>query len=801
MPASHATRATLRLVTPSESPHGLQRLRSLLEIPETPSAMIAALPFVSEDATAGMENEWQAAVQGASDAVDLPLSIKNASYYGNLVKKAAAGDTARSKVTELESFLTSNTDGIWENSWVRLPLSSLTAGAMEVFEKDLMADKRDPGAGRRTDADRFYCRLNGEAALRIPISYLLKLALADVVTTAGVPPLIADTGLGLLEHFLSDNTSPEVTSFAPVVLSTESGMGTALVHEASRRTVLSQLLLQYANRKFGLNASGQHAILYASPQPPLRQKRLNDLVSDAFYRELFMSPCLSGWDCGETKHRYMALCHQVLSRSQLNAVGKLKEAGIITNNLVVLPNTSSTCLSNNGVHISLGSRKLGRLLAGGSGFGPQEEKYLGDLTLKIMEHFLPLMVGTYSAAPYRLDFEDFHPEKALGFLPHELEFTHLRMLWRRWKKKADLNCFGRPLTPFGPLWLDQIIARGFRLRGDLVTDFRIIDYLVAVLGTEENPSMDGTLGNDRRLKQDLAASGVFDPAMPLYLPVRNRPFADYGYSGFEARYYSQFFEPGADLRHAVNLQALVAALAYRYALSGACTHLTIPDSPFIESERRQVLFGAAIGIPTFYVRKDTRNHFIRRVVEKTSGTRQSRRYAGYIRVLQSEYKRALLDVLRTDGADLIEAMGLDGTISDLSRRLSSEGDWASSRLVDGILETAGAKNAMAMPAAVFNAAAETYYRQDLKRRHLAQALKDVCADADALDDWQTWREGYFNQSLLELLDGRSARQTVEMHQAAILDETVPPAHLTTLIQLILLCIHKDARDSLERGKS
>ncbi|MDJ0669108.1 MAG: hypothetical protein QNJ61_17635, partial [Desulfobacterales bacterium] len=39
-----------------------------------------------------------------------------------------------------------------------------------------------------------------------------------------------------------------------------------------------------------------------------------------------------------------------------------------------------------------------------------------DLVIKIVEHFLPLFVGTYSAAPYRLDFADMHPEAAPPFL-------------------------------------------------------------------------------------------------------------------------------------------------------------------------------------------------------------------------------------------------------------------------------------------------------------------------------------------------------------------------------------------------
>ena len=117
----------------------------------------------------------------------------------------------------------------------------------------------------------------------------------------------------------------------------------------------------------------------------------------------------------------MVLCHQALSRSQLNAVAKLREAGIVPRNLVVLPSASDVSLANNGTHVSLGSRRLTTLVADPrSGFGAGHEKLLADLVVKIAEHFLPLFVGTYTAAPYRLDFADFHPEAALGFLSHEL---------------------------------------------------------------------------------------------------------------------------------------------------------------------------------------------------------------------------------------------------------------------------------------------------------------------------------------------------------------------------------------------
>jgi hypothetical protein len=222
----------------------------------------------------------------------------------------------------------------------------------------------------------------------------------------------------------------------------------------------------------------------------------------------------------------MRLCHEVLTRSQFNAILKLKEAGIITNNLVVLPDASNISLANNGTHISLGSRRLSGCLAAGSlHFGESEEKYLGDLTAKIVEHFLPLFVGIYSAAPYRLGFTDFHPERALGFLPHEVDYTHLRKMWRRWKKKACLSFFGHALTPFGPEWLDNMLGSILSLKGDFVPDFRLIDYPACFLSTDRSPAFNGILGNQDRLKNDLGDMGVFDRRMSVYLLYRQRRFS------------------------------------------------------------------------------------------------------------------------------------------------------------------------------------------------------------------------------------------------------------------------------------
>ena len=324
---------------------------------------------------------------------------------------------------------------------------SRSAFARKVFENDLRSDKQDPDSPLRQDADRFRCRRNGEPHIRIPISYLMKLALAEAISDPQLDPMIRTEARRMMAHFISDNTSPETHSFHTPTLRPGPRMGAAIADETAQRLLFSQLLVMYANRRFNLLPEGQRALIYMAPHPPQRQKQLNEMIPDAFYRELFMSPCLSGWDRGEEKQAYMAHCHKVLSRSQLNAVKKLRDAGIITRNLVVLPNLSNTSLANNGTHMSIGSRMLSRQLkASRPEFGAREEKWLGDLAIKILEHFLPLFVGTYSGAPYRLDFSDMHPEKALSFLPHELHETHLRMIWRRWKRKALTSYPFKPIA-------------------------------------------------------------------------------------------------------------------------------------------------------------------------------------------------------------------------------------------------------------------------------------------------------------------------------------------------------------------
>ncbi len=758
------------------------------------------LPFSFDDITAGSESELQVVVVGDKSAVDLPIQIEQSSFFANISRRVATGDSPKRIINSLERYLNDNDSRVWENSWVRFSLRKLTSFGREVLRRDLLADKSNENKGIRSDEDRFLYRECGEDCVRIPISYLLKLSLADLMGSQNnAPALIRNTGMSLLTRFLNDNTSPETHSFYIVRPDAKRSIGNALARETAKRFLLSQLLVMYANGRFGLRDSGQKAMVYFAPNAPVRQRDLNESISDSFYRELFMSPCLSGWNNGEEKHAYMNLCHQVLSRSQLNAVSKLRDAGIIANNLVILPSTSNISLANNGTHVSLGSRSLTEARRQNHpGFGSAEEKLVGDLTIKVFEHFLPLFVGTYTAAPYRFDFMDFHPERVLGFLPHELDYTHLRMIWRRWKRKARIGIFGQPVTPLGPRWLDLWLKTIFHLQGDYVTDFRLIDYLVAILSTHRSPALDGRPGNAERLKKDLASLGVFDAKMSLYLLYRLREYGAMGFTGFEGRYYSAFERFGDDLGKAVDLQAFVTALALKYQCEGKLTHACIPDDPSIESERRQIFFGAAIGIPTFYVRRNTSNLFLRSIIARTKKTRPSHRYSGYTRVQNVEYRKALIQIILEDAPDLIEMFDLWETIADLKDRLENpETRSVEGRLKTGVLSGVRVRTAMGVPAREFNQRAEEYYREHLRQRQIREAFVYLREDFDHFLDEGVLKREEVRRCLAYCFGlGKLSDLLTDSEEEAVQD-LCSEERLKFLVNVVLLSVAHDQAESCQ----
>lgn len=737
--------------------------------------LLESLPFAGGDVTVGTENELQATVIGARHEVDLPLSIEQSAYFAQRMQNDSP------PASGLQAYLGAT---VWENSRVRVPMDALNACARVLVTRDLLADKNDPAKGRRRDADGLFAGGADARVLRAPISYLLKLALADVLGDArAAPAVVRRTGEHLLGCMLNDNTSPELVSAYVSPLARALGLGRAVAKENAQRFLLTQLLCAYANDKLQLKRQGQEALVYFSALPPERIKRLNADLPAPLYRTLFMNPCLSGWDRGEGKHDYMHLCHETLTASRRGALARLEEARMI--GAPSGARGSDTSLANNGTHVSLGSLRLTRALRADSGGRARAaEKYAGDLAIKIVEHFLPLFVGTYTAAPYRIGVADFRPEKVLSFLPHQLGETDLRLLWRGWRKKA-LSAFSG--LPQAALPLGNLLG----LRGDFTPDYRLLDYFVALPGTAAHPALDGTIGNDERLKGELERRGIYHTRMTMYLPYRLREFATMGFSGFEGRYYSVFESLEHDLARAVELQALVSALAYKYIALGDVGHADIPDTPAVESERRSFLFGAAIGLSHVYLRKGGQNRFLRRLLAAVP-CRQSKRYPNYYKVPLAAYRLALVRVLENDAADLIESHGMRHTLADLKQRLSQAGASAADRLTAAILQEACARSPLQIPAADFNAAAERYYRHTLRRRHVEEAFEFLIREAFRMDAAQDYT-GELRSALRTILDGRSAAAFVQAARRELLAGTIDTRGLRTLIQLLLLAIARDTR--------
>jgi hypothetical protein len=326
-----------------------------------------------------------------------------------------------------------------------------------------------------------------------------------------------------------------------------------------------------------------------------------------------------------------------------------------------------------------------------------------------------------------------------------------------------------------------------------VPDFRLIDYLVCLLSTEQSPALNGQIGNDVRLKQNLANMGVFDQRMALYLFYRLRQYQSMGFSGFEGRYYSLFHRFLKDMGPAVNLQQLITAFACQSIIDQKITHRHIPDSPVVESERRQILFGAAIGIPTFFVQKNTPNALMQSILKEVEHTRQSRRYPGYIRIHNREYRKALVKILRRDAAGLIEMMQMKEGINDLENRVQEPDHHAAAgRLTRDILDHAGAKTPFKLSGKEFNQAAETFYRTTLRKQHLEEALSALSEDCKNLDG--TGAQGELGKAVSQVIHQRPAAEFIAAVHDDVLNDRIRLGELTSLIHVLIMQARPEIRE-------
>ena len=180
------------------------------------------------------------------------------------------------------------------------------------------------------------------------------------------------------------------------------------------------------------------------------------------------------------------------------------------------------------------------------------------------------------------------------------------------------------------------------------------------------------------------------------------------------------------------------------------------------------------------------------ILKRTRNTRPSHRYQGYIRVYNLEFRRALVTLLRTDAADLVEMMGLTETLNDLSRRIECPADHAAADLLTrSILEEANAPNPMKLPGEDFNTAAEKYYRHPLRERHIREALDLLEQDFRKIDGYAALGGDVYREIAPVILGDRSAWEFLLEVRDSLVSEEIDDPSLNRLIQLMILSIHHD----------
>ena len=268
------------------------------------------------------------------------------------------------------------------------------------------------------------------------------------------------------------------------------------------------------------------------------------------------------------------------------------------------------------------------------------------------------------------------------------------------------------------------MSRGcFGLRGDLVPDYRLLNYPVAWLATEQASALDGTPGNVTRLVSELDELGIVDRRLSFYMPLRLREFGQMGFSGFEGAILQPVSNVSAG--HGPGREPAAAAADGRLPF-GAERDMTaedIPDDPTSESERRTPFFFAAAGLPAFYVHKKSRNELLKQILPHCKSTRSSWRHPDYLRVPIREYREALVTWLEQNAprndrpgrgrsdhhgvAVPARRKGITGTPADPGRRVRGVGRPRS--------------DAGWMPRE-FNRMAEQHYRETLRSANLREAF-------------------------------------------------------------------------------
>jgi len=151
----------------------------------------------------------------------------------------------------------------------------------------------------------------------------------------------------------------------------------------------------------------------------------------------------------------------------------------------------------------------------------------------------------------------------------------------------------------------------------------------------------------------------------------------------------------------------------------------------------------------------------------------------------------LVRLLRDEAADLIELFGMEDAIWDLEKRLEEPRATAAERLTGGILERLGVRSPLDATADEFNSAAEAFYRDTLRPRHVAEGLDILEDDLRALASPSSFHHHTIGRLLYGLIPSGELFRFVHDIRGSVANETASIEELRRLIFAVILTIRAD----------
>jgi flagellar motor switch protein FliM len=116
-------------------------------------------------------------------------------------------------------------------------------------------------------------------------------------------------------------------------------------------------------------------------------------------------------------------------------------------------------------------------------------------------------------------------------------------------------------------------------------------------------------------------------------------------------------------------------------------------------------------------------------------------------------------------------------------------------LLRGILSGSNRKSPMLMGAEEFNLRAEAYYREDLRRKHLAEAFHFLIEELRGLELIEAHFDEQIRHSLDACLRGQPAADFIAETQRRVIDDLASEEEIRHIINLTLLTIYHDQKVS------